>query len=171
MSAAEGDRLPDLLGPGLRVVFCGTAASSASAARGAYYAGPGNRFWATLQAAGFTPERVQPAAFATLLGLGIGLTDLAKRASGVDRSLRSSDFDRMRLLATLDRWKPAALAFTSKRAAAAFHAPGATLAFGAQPAIAGLPRLFVLPSTSGSNAHWPAQQHHWREAARALGFA
>lgn len=36
--------LPDLLRPGLRVVFIGTAAGAASARAGAYYAGPGNQF-------------------------------------------------------------------------------------------------------------------------------
>jgi G:T/U-mismatch repair DNA glycosylase len=40
--------LPDLLRPGLRIVFCGTAAGTASARAGAYYAGPGNAFWPTL---------------------------------------------------------------------------------------------------------------------------
>ena len=40
--------LPDILQPGLRVVFCGTAAGRASAKARAYYAGPGNSFWKTL---------------------------------------------------------------------------------------------------------------------------
>lgn len=40
--------LPDVIEPGLRIVFCGTAAGAKSAAVGAYYAGPGNAFWATL---------------------------------------------------------------------------------------------------------------------------
>ncbi|HEU5143069.1 MAG TPA: uracil-DNA glycosylase family protein [Solirubrobacterales bacterium] len=47
--------LPDLVRPGLRVVFCGTAAGTASARAGAYYAGPGNRFWETLRVTGLTP--------------------------------------------------------------------------------------------------------------------
>lgn len=163
------DRLPDLLGPGLRLVFCGTAASTASAARGAYYAGPGNRFWPTLHEAGFTPRRLRPEEFPALLDWGIGLTDLAKHASGVDSVLRNDDFDAMRLHNSLRRWRPAALAFTSLRAATVFldSAPR----FGEQPAVAGLPRIFVLPSTSGNNAHWPRQRHHWQECARLTGFA
>jgi TDG/mug DNA glycosylase family protein len=42
--------LPDLLRPGLRIVFCGTAAGTVSAARGVYYAHPQNRFWSALYA-------------------------------------------------------------------------------------------------------------------------
>ena len=44
--------LPDVLPPGLAVVICGTAAGTASARAGAYYAGPGNAFWATLTRSG-----------------------------------------------------------------------------------------------------------------------
>jgi hypothetical protein len=68
--------LPDVLGPGLRVVFCGTAVGSASAKRGAYYAGPGNKFWPTLHAIGLTPRRLMPEEFRSVLDYGIGLTDL-----------------------------------------------------------------------------------------------
>ena len=55
--------LPDVLGPGLRVVFCGSAASTVAAARGAPYAGPGNRFWPTLFEIGLTPRRFAPEEF------------------------------------------------------------------------------------------------------------
>jgi double-stranded uracil-DNA glycosylase len=54
------DILPDLLADGLDLVICGTAAGAVSAARGAYYAGPGNRFWATLADTGLTPRRSCP---------------------------------------------------------------------------------------------------------------
>jgi len=165
------DVLPDLLALGLRVVFCGSAAGPVSARVGAYYAGPGNRFWPVLHEAGFTPRRLCPAAYPELIGHGIGLTDLAKSISGVDSALRPADLDVMRLILMLDRYRPAALAFTSRFAGAAFLGARAVQGFGEQPGRPGLPRLFVLPSPSGQNAHWPAQRHHWREAAVALGFA
>jgi TDG/mug DNA glycosylase family protein len=178
----SGDVLPDLLAPGLRVVFCGTAAGAESARRGAYYAGPGNRFWTVLQEAGFTPRRFRPEEFPGLLALGIGLTDLAKRASGVDKSLRPSDFDGERTRAAIRMWRPSAIAFTSATAARVFL--GRDAGFGEltpSPAFAGegwggglafrAPRLFVLPSPSGANGHWARQRHHWHDAARALGFA
>ena len=68
--------LPDLIEPGLTTMFCGSAASSASARVGAYYAGPGNRFWTVLHETGLTPHLFVPAEFQELLSLGIGLTDL-----------------------------------------------------------------------------------------------
>jgi TDG/mug DNA glycosylase family protein len=52
--------LPDLIKPGLRIVFCGTAAGNVSAARGAYYAHPQNRFWSALHAFGLTPRQLEP---------------------------------------------------------------------------------------------------------------
>ena len=55
LDAASAHVLPDLIKPGLRIVFCGTAAGNVSAARGAYYAHPQNRFWSALHAFGLTP--------------------------------------------------------------------------------------------------------------------
>ena len=56
--------LPDLVRPGLRIVFCGTAAGTVSAARGAYYAHPQNKFWSALCAVGLTPRLLRPEEFA-----------------------------------------------------------------------------------------------------------
>jgi G:T/U-mismatch repair DNA glycosylase len=67
--------------PGLRVVFCGTAPGAASARAGAYYAGPGNRFWLTLREVSLTPVLLHPAEFARLPEFGIGLTDASMTAS------------------------------------------------------------------------------------------
>ena len=50
--------IPDLIRPGLRIVFCGTALGAASARAGAYYAGPGNKFWPTLHEVGLTPAGI-----------------------------------------------------------------------------------------------------------------
>jgi TDG/mug DNA glycosylase family protein len=79
--------LPDALAPGLRVVFCGTAAGSESARQGAYYAHPQYRFWRALHEAGLTPRRLAPAEFPLMPSFGLGLTDIAKQASGMDREL------------------------------------------------------------------------------------
>ena len=79
--------LPDLLRPGLRVVICGSAAGAVSAARGAYYAGPGNKFWRILAEVGLTPRRLEPGEFREVLNFGIGLTDLVKTHSGSDAVL------------------------------------------------------------------------------------
>lgn len=144
------DILPDLLAEGLDLVICGTAAGAVSAARGAYYAGPGNRFWPILAEAGLTPWRFQPADYPRLLSLGIGLTDVCKTVSGQDEDLPRHGFDRLRLRAAMARYRPRLLAFNSKRAASEFYAlPTGRLAYGAQAPVAGLPEIWVLPSTSG----------------------
>ena len=79
--------LPDVLRPGLKVVFCGTAAGTVSAARGWYYAHPQNKFWRALHAIGLTPRLLPPAEFAELPRYGVGLTDIAKHVSGMDKEL------------------------------------------------------------------------------------
>jgi len=169
------DVLPDLLPQGLRMVFCGMAAGPESARRGAYYAAPGNRFWRMLHEAGFTSRRLRPEDFSELPGLGIGLTDLAKTQSGVDRVVRVTQADRDRLLGAIRAAQPRALAFTSGRTAAL--ALGLkTVAFGPlddalRPA--GFPPIFVLPSTSGSNnGNWDRNGYdaYWMDTAMTLGF-
>ncbi|MGX9966511.1 mismatch-specific DNA-glycosylase [Roseomonas sp. F4] len=170
-----GDVLPDLLPPGLRLVFCGMAAGPESARRGAYYAAPGNRFWRVLHEAGFTPRRMRPEDFPELPSLGIGLTDLAKTQWGVDRVVRVTQADRDRLLAAIRAARPRALAFTSGRTAALAlglkSLPFGPLDDALRPA--GFPPVFVLPSTSGSNnGNWDRNGYHrhWMDMAMALGF-
>ena len=86
--------LPDLIKPGLKIVFCGTAAGNVSAARGAYYAHPQNRFWSALHAFGLTPRQLKPEDYAELPQWGLGLTDIAKHVSGMDRELPSGALGR-----------------------------------------------------------------------------
>lgn len=159
--SAEGHILPDVLAPGLAVVFCGTAAGTRSAREGAYYAHPGNLFWRALHEAGFTPRRYAPAEFTQLPALGIGLTDLAKHHSGNDADLPRGAFDVPALLAKIERYAPRLLAFTSKTAARAVLARPIA-AYGLQPERLGATALGVLPSPSGqARGHWdPAP---WRE--------
>jgi hypothetical protein len=86
--------LPDLLAPGLRAVIVGTAVADASAARGHYYAGPGNEFWQLLHDSGLTAERLTPDRDLDILGFSLGLTDLVKRRSASsDAVLTRLDFD------------------------------------------------------------------------------
>jgi TDG/mug DNA glycosylase family protein len=156
MPARPESILPDLLAPGLHLVFCGTAAGARSAAEGAYYAHPGNLFWRALFQAGLTPHLFAPADFPALLQLGIGLTDLAKRHSGNDAELPRGAFDAGALRRKIRRCRPRLLAFTSKNAARA--ALGHAVDYGLQDEAFGDTRLFVLPSPSGqARGHWNLQ--------------
>jgi len=155
--------LPDLLAPSLRLVFCGTAAGRASAEARAYYAHPGNRFWKTVHAVGITPRRFLPVEFPELLGLGVGLTDLAKFDVGNDDELPRDAFDRESLRKKVLRYQPKILAFTSKNAARAFlEGP---LAYGMQKETVGVTRLFILPSPSGQAVRF-FDLSIWEELAR-----
>lgn len=163
MSAAE-PVLPDVLAPGLRVVFCGTAPGTASARAGAYYAGPGNRFWATLHEVGLTPVLLRPIEFTRLPEFGIGLTDISKTASGSDQEVGRQGFDPARLDAAIAAAAPAHLAFNGKNGARG--ALGRRVDYGPQPEHVGGATVWVLPSTSGAaRGFWDIGP--WRELARA----
>jgi len=70
-----------VIGPGLRVLFCGINPSVYSAAVGHHFARPGNRFWPALHAAGLTGRVLSPWEDGTLVDLGYGLTNLVRRAT------------------------------------------------------------------------------------------
>lgn len=145
--------IPDLLAPGLKLVFCGSALGAASARARAFYAKPGNKFWPTLHTVGLTPRRFAPAEYPALLDLRIGLTDLNKTQSGNDVELSPAHDDPQALAAKIARYRPVILAFTAKRPAQVFL----RAQFGAsKPPVYGLlpqqyegTQLFVLPSPSG----------------------
>jgi double-stranded uracil-DNA glycosylase len=157
------DILPDVLAPGLSIVFCGTAAGNESARQKAYYAHPGNKFWRTLYAVGLTPRQLRPVEFAEVLHYGIGLTDLAKYVSGNDNTLSPHDFDPAALLNKIHILRPKVLAFTSKTAGSIFLR-SKRIAFGLQPEKIGTASVFVLPSPSGlAQRSWEIA--HWGAAA------
>jgi TDG/mug DNA glycosylase family protein len=156
--------LPDVLAPGLRVVFCGYAPGTASARAGAYYAGPDNRFWLTLHEVGLTPLLLRPAEFARLPEFGIGLTDVSKTASGSDQEVGPRGVDPTRLAATIEAASPTHLAFNGKNSARA--ALGRTVDYGPQSDRIGGAVVWVLPSTSGAaRGFWDLAP--WRALARA----
>ncbi|TAJ83597.1 mismatch-specific DNA-glycosylase [Reyranella sp.] len=162
-SSRNKQLIPDLLAPGLDLVFCGTAPSPISFKARAYYANPGNAFWPTLYAIGLTPERLAPQQFPELLGFGIGLTDLNKTEVGSDHELTPAAMDAASLHSKLRQFRPAAIAFTSKNAAAlglGVKAPG----YGRQQMLLEGAVVFVLASPSGrARSFWTLAP--WREAA------
>ena len=98
VAAAAGKKVPDVLAPGLRVVFCGINPGLYSGAVGHHFARPGNRFWPALHAAGFTDRLLSPFEERALLSHGCGITNLVDRAtaaadelSALARALRTGE--------------------------------------------------------------------------------
>ena len=155
--------LPDVLRPDLKLVFCGMAASKKSAEVGAYYAGPGNRFWPILFETGLTSKRLPAHKFRELLQYGYGLTDIAKHQAGNDAELDQSAISPDELRAKIEQFAPRVLAFVGKRAAQEFFGQKA-IDYGRQSATIGRTVIFVLPSTSGAaRRFWAAS--HWHTLA------
>src|ERR1700724_4871712 len=73
---AAGKTVPDVIGPELRVLFCGINPGLYTAAVGHHFARPGNRFWPALHAAGFTDRLLSPFEERELLARGYGITHI-----------------------------------------------------------------------------------------------
>ena len=159
MCAAAGKGLRDVIGPDLRVLFCGINPGLYSAATGFHFARPGNRFWPALHAAGFTPRRFDPSENRRLLELGYGLTNLVNRATAAADELTSAELvdGGRKLAAKVRRYRPRAVAFVGLGAyRTAFGRPRATLGLQAEP-LEGAD-VWVLPSPSGLNANYQLPQ-------------
>jgi double-stranded uracil-DNA glycosylase len=158
-----------VLAPGLRIVFCGTAAGTESARRRCYYAHPQNKFWRALHEAGLTDRRLDCSEFALLPRFGVGLTDIAKTASGMDKELPVEALGRAvcaEMEAKIRACAPAILAFTSLTAGRRFLRRAAS--FGEQRETIVATRVWLLPSPSpAANWNWPANAVWWRALAAA----
>lgn len=147
--------VPDVLVPHLDVVFCGINPGFRSAATGYHFAGPGNRFWPALHAAGFTDRQLQPSEVATLPRYGIGITNLVTRTTARADQLTTRELEagREALEKKMRRFKPSWLAVLGVTAyRAAFGERHAAL--GEQTRTIGDTRVWLLPNTSGLNAHY-----------------
>jgi TDG/mug DNA glycosylase family protein len=153
--AAADNTIADLVGPGLRVLFCGINPGLYSAYTGHHFARPGNRFWPALHRSGFTPRLLHPSEQGELLGLGLGITNMAARASARADELSTAELEAGAevLSTTVARWRPRWLAVVGVTAyRTAFGRPRARL--GRQDEeVAGTP-VWVLPNPSGLNAHF-----------------
>lgn len=160
--------LPERLKPGLKLVFCGTAAGRQSALQKAYYAHSQNKFWRTLHEVGLTPRLFAPQEYPDLWKLGIGLTDIEKFAYGMDHQLPRHSLGRdaaEALRARILKVAPRALAFTSLTAGRAVM--GKKAVPGKQMERIGEAVVWILPSPSPlADNHWEITP--WRDLARAV---
>jgi TDG/mug DNA glycosylase family protein len=162
--------LPDILAPGLDVIFCGTAPGTVSAQRKQYYAHPQNKFWRALHDVGLTPRLLQPSEYETLLTYRIGLTDIAKHVSGMDNQLPRGSLGKEAiadLRARIAIYQPKILAFTSL--AGGRKLAGSAAHLGRQSVTIGETEVWILPSPSPA-AHWNWQKNEkvWRALAKEV---
>src|SRR5690349_6218563 len=161
--------VPDVLAPGLAVVFCGINPGRVSAAAGAHFANPRNDFWRLLHDAGFTPRLLAPEEQLEALRYGLGLTNAAYRTTPGSGDLRAADFAESagRLERLADELRPRWLALVGKEAYRGAFRERPDL--GQQERRLGETRLFVLPSTSPANAAVPyAERLRWFRALKRL---
>ncbi|PWR05180.1 G/U mismatch-specific DNA glycosylase [Micromonospora acroterricola] len=156
VAAAAGRGLVDVIGPDLRVLFCGFNPGLYSAAVGEHFARRGSRFWPALHRSGFTDRELYPWERDELLRQGLGITSLSNRATARADELTAAELVAgvTGLAVKAERHRPrwvAILGVTAYRIA--FVRPGAGL--GPQPDRLGPARVWVLPNPSGLNAHFP----------------
>ena len=157
--AARGARVPDVIAPGLRVLFCGINPGLYSGAIRRHFGRPGNRFWPVLHAAGFAPRRLTPFEERELLPLGYGITNIYWEATARADEITAEALVRggRRLERKVLRYRPRFVAFLGVTAyRTALQRPDAQV--GLQPQQFGCARAWVLPNPSGLNAHYQFQE-------------
>ena len=152
--------MPDLVGPGVRLLFVGINPSLWTAATGGHFAHPGNRFWPALHKAGLLDEPVDataginPQDAARVLAHGIGITNLVNRATAradelTAAELRAGSERLRRLVAAVAPSVVAVAGITAYRTAFGRR----TARRGRQEATIGGATVWVVPNPSGLNAH------------------
>jgi TDG/mug DNA glycosylase family protein len=174
LQAAAGKTVPDVIAPGLGVLFCGINPGLYTAAIGHHFGRPGNRFWPAIYAAGFTPRLLTPYEERELLNYGYGITNVVTRATATADELTREELvaGGKDLEMKVHRYAPrflAVLGVTAYRTA--FNRPGAAL--GPQPEQIADSSIWVLPNPSGLNAHYRLDDlarlfRELREAAESI---
>lgn len=179
LKSYEGASVPDLVGPGLRLLFVGINPGLWTAATQTHFAHPGNRFYPALRLAGIVDREISRADGMTdddrayLVSRGIGNTNLVPRATVRADELSAEELraGRRRLEAFVAEHRPRVVAIAGITAyRTAFGRPKAKL--GEQPEGIGDARLWVVPNPSGLNAHATIASLAvaYAEPARAAGL-
>jgi TDG/mug DNA glycosylase family protein len=155
LAAAYGKTVPDVITPGLRVLFCGINPGLYSAAVGHHFARPGNRFWPALHAAGFCERLLAPWEERELPACGCGVTNLVSRATASAAELSAEELiaGARRLERKVRRYRPAFVAFLGVTAYRTAFGRKGTVPGRQSERIAGA-RVWILPNPSGLNAHY-----------------
>jgi double-stranded uracil-DNA glycosylase len=147
--------LADVIGDGLRVLFCGINPGLMSAATGHHFARPGNRFWPALHLSGFTPRQLRPDEQTELLTYRLGITNVVDRPSARADELTRAEYvaGGENLVDKVLHCRPEWLAVVGVTAYR--DAFGERLAkMGKQDRMIGDTRVWILPNPSGLNAHY-----------------
>jgi TDG/mug DNA glycosylase family protein len=155
LDAARDGTVPDVIAPGLLILFCGINPGLYSGYTGHHFARPGNRFWPTLHSAGFTPRLLRPEEERELLPLGFGITNLVARATATAAELSAAELAAggEALSEKVAQYRPRVVAILGVTAyRQAFKQPSAEL--GRQSGSLRESKLWVLPNPSGLNAHY-----------------
>ena len=155
LAAARSKHVPDVIAPGLKVLFVGINPGLYSAAIGHHFGRPGNRFWPALHRAGFTERRLSPFEERELLDSGGGITNIVDRATASADELSVEELRRgaRRLKRKIRRYRPRIVAFVGVSAyRTAFNRKQAKI--GPQEEKIGDSAVWVLPNPSGLNAHY-----------------
>jgi TDG/mug DNA glycosylase family protein len=174
--------LPDLVKPGLDIIFVGINPSLPSAATGHYFARRTNRFWpgfsrSVLSLAARTAlgvDQLEPIHDQAMLDYGIGFTDLVKRPTAKAADLAPAEFVAgvAGLVKKVNRYKPRIACFhgvTVFRPIQRVLAPALPdPMLGLQALTIGTTKLFVVPNPSPANAHFtPADETRWYDLLAA----
>ncbi|MCB0880631.1 MAG: mismatch-specific DNA-glycosylase [Thermoleophilia bacterium] len=153
--SAAGREIPDRVAPRVPLLLCGINPGLWSGWTGNHFAGPGNRLWPALEAAGVSDERLGADDGSALLALGVGITNMVARTTATAAEVTRDELrdGGVRLEGLLGRIAPGALAVLGMGAyRVAFDDPGAAL--GRQPHDrAGVP-VWLLPNPSGLQARY-----------------
>jgi len=155
LRAATKKTVRDVIAPDLRVLFCGINPGLYTAAVGHHFARPGNRFWPTLYAAGFTDRLLTAFDERELLKSGYGITNVVPRTTVSADQLKKEEIvaGGEALRAKVLRYRPRVLAVLGLGAyRTAFNQPKASV--GRQKDLMGKTVLWVLPNPSGLNANY-----------------
>ncbi|UCG40623.1 MAG: mismatch-specific DNA-glycosylase [Acidimicrobiia bacterium] len=160
LQAQYGRTVPDLVGPGCRLLFVGINPGLWTAATQTHFAYPGNRFYPALHRADITPRPIDPAAGMSdddrimFIDLGLGITNIVRRATARADELAKEEFvdGGARLTGFVEEWGPKVVAIAGLGAyRTAFGRPNAKK--GMQDDRIGNAEVWLTGNPSGLNAH------------------